>query len=83
MADVHSPQSEVKHAGNTQQNTAIEKMLSQLLNEAGIPYSSYRPAGKPDFVLDEYKAAIFVHGCFWHRHDCYLFKVPATRTDFG
>lgn len=39
-------------------------------------------AGRPDFVIDAYECIIFTHGCFWHRHDCYLFKVPATRTDF-
>jgi DNA mismatch endonuclease (patch repair protein) len=33
-------------------------------------------------VLDEYRAVIFTHGCFWHHHDCHLFKVPATRTEF-
>ncbi|EOL9861240.1 VSPR family DNA mismatch endonuclease, partial [Escherichia coli O157:H7] len=35
-----------------------------------------------DFVVDEYRCVIFTHGCFWHHHHCYLFKVPATRTEF-
>lgn len=39
-------------------------------------------SGKPDFVIDKYRKIIFTHGCFWHRHECYLFKVPATRTEF-
>ena len=38
--------------------------------------------GKPDVVLPKYNAVIFVHGCFWHGHDCHLFKVPETRTEF-
>ncbi|MBA4204408.1 MAG: very short patch repair endonuclease [Polymorphum sp.] len=38
--------------------------------------------GKPDLLLPRYRAAIFVNGCFWHRHDCHLFKVPATRPEF-
>lgn len=38
--------------------------------------------GTPDIVLPRYRAAIFVHGCFWHGHDCHLFRLPATRTDF-
>lgn len=38
--------------------------------------------GKPDLVLPRYHAAIFVNGCFWHRHDCHLFKMPSTRQEF-
>jgi DNA mismatch endonuclease (patch repair protein) len=38
--------------------------------------------GKPDLVLPRYRAAIFVNGCFWHNHDCHLFKMPSTRTEF-
>lgn len=41
-----------------------------------------RAAGAPDFALPDYRCVIFTHGCFWHHHDCYLFKVPATRTAF-
>jgi DNA mismatch endonuclease (patch repair protein) len=33
-------------------------------------------------VLPKYHAVIFVHGCFWHGHDCHLYKLPATRQDF-
>ncbi|WP_327521613.1 hypothetical protein [Pseudomonas amygdali] len=33
-------------------------------------------------MLPRYHAVIFVHGCFWHRHDCPLFKWPSTRPDF-
>lgn len=38
--------------------------------------------GKPDLILPRYRAAIFVNGCFWHHHDCHLFKLPSTRTEF-
>ncbi len=38
--------------------------------------------GKPDLVLPRFRAAIFVNGCFWHRHDCHLFKLPSTRPEF-
>ncbi|MER5119063.1 MULTISPECIES: very short patch repair endonuclease [Serratia] len=85
MADVHTPAVRSKNMRAIRnQNTAIEKKLSQLLDEAGIAYRTQATdlPGKPDFVIDAYKAVIFVHGCFWHQHDCYLFKIPATRTDF-
>lgn len=38
--------------------------------------------GKPDLVLPRFHAAIFVNGCFWHHHDCHLFKMPSTRPEF-
>lgn len=85
MADVHSPSIRSKNMRAIRnKNTAIEKCLSRILDESGIAYRTQvsELPGKPDFVIDDYKAIIFVHGCFWHQHDCYLFKVPATRTDF-
>ena len=45
------------------------------LGGAGLP-------GRPDIVLPRYRTAVFVHGCFWHRHDCHLFRLPKTRTEF-
>ena len=42
-----------------------------------------RYPGKPDIVLPMYKAVVFVHGCFWHRHPgCKDATMPKTRTDF-
>ncbi|MEL6422726.1 MAG: very short patch repair endonuclease [Pseudomonadota bacterium] len=38
--------------------------------------------GRPDLVLPRYRAVIFVNGCFWHGHDCNLFKWPKTRPEF-
>src|SRR5690606_37145885 len=45
------------------------------LGGAGLP-------GRPDIVLPKYRTVVFVHGCFWHRHDCHLFRLPKTRTEF-
>lgn len=39
-------------------------------------------AGRPDIVLRYLNAVIFVHGCFWHGHDCPLFRLPSTRREF-
>ncbi len=40
-------------------------------------------AGKPDLLLPKYKAVIFVHGCFWHRHPgCRNASTPSTRPEF-
>jgi DNA mismatch endonuclease (patch repair protein) len=38
--------------------------------------------GKPDLVLPKYQAVIFVHGCFWHGHQCSLFKWPGSNSGF-
>lgn len=38
--------------------------------------------GKPDLVLPRFKATIFVNGCFWHGHNCHLFRIPSTRQEF-
>ncbi|MFV8834743.1 very short patch repair endonuclease [Aquisalimonas sp. APHAB1-3] len=42
--------------------------------KAGLP-------GSPDLVFPKFGAVIFINGCFWHGHDCHLFKPPKTRPD--
>lgn len=65
-------------------DTKIEIQIRRELHRLGFRYRLHdkQLAGKPDIVLKKYHAAIFVHGCFWHRHDCHLFKWPKTRTEF-
>lgn len=38
--------------------------------------------GKPDLVFPGRRAVLFANGCFWHGHDCHLFKWPKTREDW-
>ncbi|QBH97267.1 DNA mismatch endonuclease Vsr [Limnobaculum zhutongyuii] len=85
MADVHNPATRSKNMRAIRtSDTAIEKKLAIALDQLGIMYRTQvkELSGKPDFVIDDYKAIIFVHGCFWHHHDCHLFKLPSTRTEF-
>jgi DNA mismatch endonuclease (patch repair protein) len=85
MADVHDSKTRSKNMRAIKnRGTGIEKKVASLLLESGFIFREQVQdlPGKPDFVVDDYKAVIFVHGCFWHHHNCYLFKVPATRTDF-
>lgn len=85
MADVHDKATRSKNMRAIgAQNTAIEKRMAVLLDGLGLQWLAQdsRLPGRPDFTLDDYRCVIFTHGCFWHHHDCYLFKVPATRTDF-
>ncbi len=65
-------------------NTKPEVLIRSLLHRKGFRFRIHEKKlpGKPDIVLKKYQAVIFVHGCFWHRHLCHLFKWPKTRPDF-
>lgn len=85
MADVHDKATRSKNMrAIATRDTAIEKRLAACLQSLDLAFRVQDAAlpGRPDFVLDEYRCVIFTHGCYWHRHNCYLFKIPATRTDF-
>lgn len=53
-------------------NTSPEMRVRRLLHRRGFRYRTNVGTlpGSPDLVLSRFKLAIFVHGCFWHRHDC-------------
>ncbi|QIQ21012.1 very short patch repair endonuclease [Zophobihabitans entericus] len=85
MADVHDKATRSKNMQAIKtEDTFIEQRMTQLLSSLGVEFQVQvkELPGKPDFVIDYYKAIIFTHGCFWHRHDCHLFKIPQTRTEF-
>lgn len=66
-------------------DTAIEKKVRSYLHEKGYRFRKHVAGlpGSPDIVLPKYKAAIFVHGCFWHGHSgCRKSRLPTTRHDF-
>lgn len=65
-------------------NTRPEIVVRKGLHQLGFRYSLHNKnlPGKPDLVFSKYKAVIFVHGCFWHAHNCHLFKWPSTRQEF-
>jgi DNA mismatch endonuclease (patch repair protein) len=85
MADVHSPELRSKNMRAIRhKNTSPELLIRRLLFAKGFRFRLHVSSlpGAPDIVLPKHRVAIFVHGCFWHGHDCYLFKLPKTRTDF-
>lgn len=71
-------------AGIRGKNTKPELVLRRALHGLGLRYRLHGldMPGRPDLVFPKYRAAVFVHGCFWHAHGCPLFKWPATRPDF-
>ncbi len=66
-------------------DTAPELMVRSLLHRLGYRFRLHRRdlPGHPDLVLPKYRAVIFVHGCYWHRHKgCQFAYTPKTRTEF-
>ena len=66
-------------------NTRPEIVVRKLLHSMGYRFRLHRKdlPGSPDIVLPKYKTVIFVHGCFWHRHEnCKYATTPKTRKEF-
>jgi DNA mismatch endonuclease, patch repair protein len=66
-------------------DTGPELRLRSLLHRAGFRFRLHAKdlPGRPDIVLPKYRTAIFVHGCFWHRHEgCRNATTPSTRPEF-
>jgi DNA mismatch endonuclease (patch repair protein) len=68
-------------------DTRLEMVVRRLVYGMGYRYRLHRKdlAGKPDLVFATRRKVIFVHGCFWHRHDdpqCRLARLPKSRLDF-
>lgn len=85
MPDVFAPEKRHEIMQNVKtKNTAPEIKLRSLLHKNGFRFRVNRKdlPGKPDIVLPKYRAVIFVHGCFWHGHDCPRGQRPQTNADF-
>lgn len=66
-------------------HTRPEIIVRSLLHRAGFRFRLHvsRLAGRPDLVLRKYGAAIFVNGCFWHRHaGCKVASTPKSNVEF-
>lgn len=72
-------------AGIRGKNTKPELLLRRALHARGFRFRihSSKVHGRPDIVLPKHRAVIFVHGCFWHRHEgCRYTTSPSTRPEF-
>ncbi|MDX1460586.1 MAG: very short patch repair endonuclease [Xanthomonadales bacterium] len=66
-------------------NTKPERLIRSALHRAGFRFALHarKLPGKPDVVLPRWNVVVFVHGCFWHRHErCHYASTPASRPDF-
>ena len=71
-------------AGIRSTNTKPELTIRRGLHWLGFRYRLHARdvAGRPDMVFRAARATVFVHGCFWHGHDCSFFRMPQTRPEF-
>lgn len=85
MTDIVSSQKRSEMmSGIRSRDTKPEMQLRRWLHSQGFRYRLHLRTlpGSPDLVLPKFRVAIFVHGCFWHRHQgCRFATMPATRTD--
>jgi DNA mismatch endonuclease, patch repair protein len=65
-------------------DTKPELVVRRGLHSAGFRYRLHEKSlpGRPDLVFRRHSAVLFVNGCFWHGHDCSIFKWPLSRHEF-
>ena len=86
MPDVHSKETRSFNMSRIRgSNTKPEELVRKYLFSRGLRYrkNDKRLPGKPDIVLPKYRAVVFVHGCYWHRHPgCRYAATPKTNANF-
>lgn len=85
MSDVVSPEKRSKMmSGIRGKDTKPEILVRKALFKKGFRYRLHLTGlpGKPDLVFPKYRSVVFVNGCFWHGHDCHLFKWPKSNSEF-
>jgi DNA mismatch endonuclease (patch repair protein) len=85
MTDNHTPEQRRKNMRAVRtRDTAPEKLVRSLLHRLGYRFRLHRKdlAGTPDIVLPTRKRLLFVHGCYWHGHNCLRGRASATNVEF-
>ncbi|MBP6018971.1 MAG: DNA mismatch endonuclease Vsr [Burkholderiaceae bacterium] len=85
MADVLTPEQRQLNMSRIRgRDTKPEMLIRRGLHARGLRYRLQDRSlpGRPDLVFPRHHAVILVHGCFWHGHDCPMFRLPATRREF-
>ena len=86
MTDFLSPKERSERMSRIRgKDTRPEVALRKVLHSLGLRYRLHGSGlpGKPDLVFARYKAVVFVHGCFWHRHGgCAIATTPKSNTAF-
>lgn len=85
MADNHTKEVRSRNMSHIRsKNTKPEEKVRKYLFSKGFRYrkNDRKLPGCPDIVLPKYKAAIFINGCFWHKHDCPRFVLPSSNQEY-
>ena len=86
LADVHDKKTRSYNMSRIKsKDTKPEELVRKYLFSKGLRYrkNDNRYPGHPDIVLPRYKTVVFVHGCFWHRHDgCRYSTTPSSNVDY-
>lgn len=85
MTDVHSPKQRSFNMSQIRgKDTKPEIIVRKLLWNNGFRYRLHKKdlPGKPDLVFTGKKKAIFINGCFWHKHNCDRFQWPKSNQIF-
>jgi DNA mismatch endonuclease (patch repair protein) len=85
MADIVNRETRSRMmAGIKGKNTAPEMLVRRFLHKQGFRYRLHNSTlpGSPDLTFRQYRAVVFVNGCFWHRHhECPLASVPKSNQE--
>ncbi|MEX0302658.1 MAG: very short patch repair endonuclease [Leisingera sp.] len=85
MADTLTPQQRSANMAKIRaKHTKPEMLVRRMVHGMGFRYRLHRKdlPGKPDLVFGPRRKVIFVHGCFWHLHDCRDGRIPSSRQDY-
>ncbi|WP_221250554.1 very short patch repair endonuclease [Desulfuromonas versatilis] len=86
MGDIYSREKRSEIMSRVRSTDSVaERKVRSALHRAGYRFRLHRKdlPGKPDIVLTKHKLIVFVHGCFWHRHEgCSRATIPKTNRDF-
>jgi DNA mismatch endonuclease (patch repair protein) len=85
MADIVDKETRSRMmSGIRGKDTKPELVVRSFLHRAGLRFRLHtKMPGKPDLVFPKYRTAVFVHGCFWHRHKgCRFATTPASNAAF-
>lgn len=85
MSDILTPEQRSRHMARIRgRDTKPELLVRRALHARGFRYRLHAKElpGRPDMVFPRRRAVVLVHGCFWHGHDCPLFRLPGSRREF-
>ena len=85
MPDIVDPETRSRIMSSIRgKDTKPELIIRHALHAKGFRYRLHAcdVPGRPDIVFPRFRSAVFVHGCFWHGHDCPLFRLPGTRVEY-